>query len=49
MLEGGTPLISLREHAEIQKLEQKKQYDRLTTNRQFEVGQLVWLTVQPII
>ena len=34
-----------REHAEIQKLEQKKQYDRHTTNRQLEVGQLVWVTV----
>ena len=32
-----------REHAEIQKLYQKEQYDKHTTNRHFEVGQLVWV------
>jgi hypothetical protein len=34
-----------REYAEVQKWQQKDQYDRHTTNRQLEVGQLVWVTV----
>ncbi|CAF1481864.1 unnamed protein product [Rotaria sordida] len=34
-----------REYAEVQKWQQKNQYDRHTTDRQFEVGQLVWVTV----
>ncbi|CAF1425819.1 unnamed protein product [Adineta ricciae] len=33
----------VREYAEIQKLKQKSQYDRHTTNRQFDVGQHVWV------
>ncbi|CAF3416709.1 unnamed protein product [Rotaria socialis] len=34
-----------REYAEVQKWQQKSQYDKHTTSRQFEVGQLVWVTV----
>ncbi|CAF1539828.1 unnamed protein product [Adineta ricciae] len=34
-----------REHAEIQKLKQKDQYDRHTTIREFEVGQHVLVTI----
>jgi hypothetical protein len=34
-----------REYAEIQKLQQKHYYDRHTTNRQFEIGQHVWVAV----
>jgi hypothetical protein len=35
----------VREHAEIQKLSQKTQYDRNTVNRQFLVGDLVWIRI----
>ena len=36
-----------REYAEVQKLQQKNQYDRHTTNRQFEIGQKVLVTIPP--
>ena len=35
----------VREHSDVQKLSQKAKYDRHTTNREFNIGDLIWVQI----